>query len=80
METREKKTEGLSAIIDRPEDTILSVVREIETRVEKIERTNANIYIGTTGIVVKTFLSEYRFLNLREASEVFPELVSKVYA
>ena len=79
METRTKKTEGLSAIIDR-EDTILPVVREIETRVEKIERTNASIYLGTKEIVVKTFLSEYRFLNLREASEVFPELVSKIYA
>ena len=79
METRTKKTEGLSAIIDR-EDTILPVVREIETRIEKIERENANIYIGTTGIVVKTYLSEYRFSNLREASEIFPELVAKIYA
>ena len=77
MET--KKIEGLSAIIDR-EDTILSDVATTETRIEDIERTNASIYLGTKGIVVKTFLSEYRFLNLREAKEIFPELVAKVYA
>jgi len=78
MET--KKIEGLSVIADRPEDTVYVEVREIETKIEDIERTNASIYLGTKEIVVKTFLSEYRFLNLREASEVFPELVSKVYA
>lgn len=78
METT-KKLEGLSAIVDR-EDKVYAEVFATDKRIEEIEIENATIYIGTSGIVVKTFLSEYSFKTLAEASEIFPTLVASVYA
>ena len=75
METKREKIGILEEVESGRRDSVYEEVRETEARIEEIEKRNATAYITTKGIIVVTFLAEYRFPNLAEAREVFATVI-----
>lgn len=80
MNTTREKVKVLEDLDSVREDRIYKDVRDTENRIQEILNRNLNVYVSTKGIIVTDLLNTYIFKNITEASEVYPNISSLIYA